>query len=1052
MKKRRGRPPEPGGGLVVSSQADTLDGRYKVVATEAGKKNYITSAGRIPRANRGEADDNDDSRQYRAIMESRMRECLLASMNARNAIPRAINPLNFVLTMPNLLRHLEAITKMIVRTKLQMGMFYLKQIATFRRLRRQHSIKKIQVSWKEAIVRRSAKKRSSQEDEEKRKQVERAVRLIQINLFKRLFNMRVHRRGKKKRESKAVCIQRLFRGFIVRCQQIDELRKSLVQILRKWAQGYTDKLLSNQCKYFMLLVLGLFCPHVKCIDLRDLQSKYLVTTAITTSMTSSHPYRNLPPKRVLKSLISKVLEKQAELGKVFAVEQDEHKKMLKERHDLMHEEHRSVLYERYLRCCERRQREKLIEEKLKIQREKMEYVKRIKRKAELVKNLGAEQLVLLEKKEREKMFREDYTIRRYYDRLAALRRKTIETDWECMKHEDVVGRELRKQETDAADWVMLMGDQVVRAAEAHARDLSHVPRDQGGSSPSQLPAESKLVLTDGPKGLSHIKAAATDQDWEGPSPPGNTISKWREATFRNHFKTWDDRVDFRVLERLSSRPNKFGHRFECNLRELQIPGNANNLDHIKNSYGLVALEAHMEQLNVNRFISLMNLRHAARVGAIAINRLTYNRHLFVIYLKKLCKLRTDLRTNKLTTRMQRQKFLSEAAELEISLTRMQKELEDSLTVVPQLLRKEVVLFAGLFVDVGGDPGLYTHQDSLTPARGQPLEEKNTQETNAKGRKGNKWGGHHSSLGRNAAHSKTFTVADAPKSYDCSENRGKHLDASVSMNIFGKHSTSSISNAIPLKGSASLDIFSLANDSRDVAKTEFWGELKAVLRGTLPCPPLPPSLPSDIQGTRSVDPTAANTGRSGVSDLASASFVTSMPAMVGGTENSLSPKQRGLKKIKTGSKHYMTSKASKNASSELRSHGAVDGGVKTNDSDEYTVAAEGMEKRGLKLAVKPVIPGLHLFTLGNANEYDFFISTEHMWDWALIVRDWINEVEFAWKEAHKTQIISFIQKLYYLLGKVTKHSGGAFVLLYFYDYIYLLIVFYSEAQRDYAVRN
>jgi hypothetical protein len=207
-----------------------------------------------------------------------------------------------------------------------------------------------------------------------------------------------------------------------------------------------------------------------CSDLRDLQSKVLVTNAITLSMTPSHPYRNLPSKQTLKSVIQKITDKQAELDKIFRVEHFEHKKLMRERHDMLLADHHSVMVERYLLACEQRRQAAILAEKQRIQRENQEYIKRIKRKAALTRTLGAEQLAVLEKREREKMFREDYTMKRYLDTVKLIRRTIFEINWECMKHEDALAHAIRDQENADKEWLQSIELQLVKSIEA-----THVP-------------------------------------------------------------------------------------------------------------------------------------------------------------------------------------------------------------------------------------------------------------------------------------------------------------------------------------------------------------------------------------------------------------------------------------------------------------------------------------------------------------------------------------------------------------------------------------------------
>jgi hypothetical protein len=187
--------------------------------------------------------------RHKAIMDARMRKCLDATVAAHKDIPPTVNALRFVLTMPNLLRHLQFISRLIERTRLTHGMKRWKRLCMIGRLRRQHSVKRIQVSWREAVVRKSEKIRKKNDEAERKRKMEHAVRLIQINLYKRLIYMRIHHRGRKKRERNAIVLQRVFRGFVVRCKRIDDVRIHLVQLLRRWAQGCTDKLLTNPCKH-----------------------------------------------------------------------------------------------------------------------------------------------------------------------------------------------------------------------------------------------------------------------------------------------------------------------------------------------------------------------------------------------------------------------------------------------------------------------------------------------------------------------------------------------------------------------------------------------------------------------------------------------------------------------------------------------------------------------------------------------------------------------------------------------------------------------------------
>jgi hypothetical protein len=230
---------------------------------------------------------------------------------------------------------------------------------------------------------------------------------------------------------------------------------------------------STHLQYIVVDDLNVFVLYAYvyiCSDLRDLQSKVLVTNAITLSMTPSHPYRNLPSKQTLKSIIQKITDKQAELDKIFRVEHFEHKRLMRERHEMMLADHHSVMVERYLLACEQRRQAAILAEKQRIQRENQEYIKRIKRKAALTRTLGAEQLAVLEKREREKMFREDYTMKRYLDTVKLIRRTIFEINWECMKHEDALAHAIRDQENADKEWLQSIELQLVKSIEA-----THVP-------------------------------------------------------------------------------------------------------------------------------------------------------------------------------------------------------------------------------------------------------------------------------------------------------------------------------------------------------------------------------------------------------------------------------------------------------------------------------------------------------------------------------------------------------------------------------------------------
>ena len=98
----------------------------------------------------------------------------------------------------------------------------------------------------------------------------------------------------------------------------------------------------------------------------------------------------------------------------------------------------------------------------------MEFVRRIKQRAEALKAMGAEQLAQLQKSEREQMFREEYTIRRYYEALKMKQKHVDEINWEVMSSEDAAGHARRAIERRDNEWVSTVAHEVELAVKARS--------------------------------------------------------------------------------------------------------------------------------------------------------------------------------------------------------------------------------------------------------------------------------------------------------------------------------------------------------------------------------------------------------------------------------------------------------------------------------------------------------------------------------------------------------------------------------------------------------
>ena len=197
-------------------------------------------------------------------MDMRMKLCNDALRAARLDIPAKIDPIRVVLKLPNTIRLMNSISRLIERNNKAWAFTVLKRLCKLKSMRRYGSLKKIQKSWKEAINYRAIQSSKIEAELARQRLLLKSVLSIQQLTRTKLWSKHLIRRNIIKRNKRATKIQALFRGYCCRGSIINDLRKKLVVLLRDWALGGSERLLSNPCKHSSYHVV---CCMLRCINL-----------------------------------------------------------------------------------------------------------------------------------------------------------------------------------------------------------------------------------------------------------------------------------------------------------------------------------------------------------------------------------------------------------------------------------------------------------------------------------------------------------------------------------------------------------------------------------------------------------------------------------------------------------------------------------------------------------------------------------------------------------------------------------------------------------------
>ncbi len=303
-----------------------------------------------------------------------------------------------------------------------------------------------------------------------------------------------HIKSEHVRLKSSIIIEKLWRGYYVRALFCVWEKRLLLQQLRTWAQGSTQKLLSRE-------------------DLSDAEQQHLLLKAIYMSTASSRPLRSLPHLIDIKDLRQNLLNLQNSIENNHYNIKIEHQNRQRERINMRSQDIISAYNRNYekLKAATiakdiaelKEKRERIINEELKLKQRKnamsvMAYY-----------NLDQNN----QRVERENMFREDELVRRYMRKLATMKTHKVNTDREMMQVEDSHALRLRTYEIESEKHRLELVESasaVRRAHQAQAGGVSSVLNNMESLFEGILPWWSKPctdidVRTDEEKRIDNLK-------------------------------------------------------------------------------------------------------------------------------------------------------------------------------------------------------------------------------------------------------------------------------------------------------------------------------------------------------------------------------------------------------------------------------------------------------------------------------------------------------------------------------------------------------------------
>jgi hypothetical protein len=797
----------------------------------------------------------------------------------------------------------------------------------------------------------------------------------------------------------ALRIQRVFRGKVARAWRTEQLRLLLLQDLRDWAVGNIQKLIERPTQL-------------------DIYTEDLIRKAIHLVSTRPTRLRNVQPPRLIRIFRKQIRVAREREVILNAQAKARHVKMMEERALMAHHDREDLFKRHFRNVLAELEKQAAMEKELEKKREEEDAFLR-KARAEVFHIVESMKLEgLLERSEREKMFREEYTLRRWNLIQRQRAQHWHDTDLHLMAQEDHLASRLRikeREERETRQTLMIEQKKVkdlLAAKEDEARKEQQERLARGGNLKKW---ESTIEEVDPEEYLKFVKlrnesvaevAALMDSVGNEQSPSTalcGCMHSWTSSLLL--MKACARRVDTTVREAIdqSSRVTTVAGeliRLEAIAGETYTVKQYLQKKKKKSSRYLCQIDFKWHP-DRNCFVKYRNVRALQHYRASRHQKIRAlqesGEHFKQLHLT-LGLLRQRMRIEKYTSRHERRVEVDRAVALEKEMEELEKSILENCLLICENGRLEKMNFWNLFCVHIGPKEVKNEKTKVTKKKKVPgyMQRKKT--------------------------TGPVVIAAANKH----DNDRKKMELSAK--------TGQLVEVIDEDGDSEVDDEELACPAACTISPK--GNEQIVI--AVPTPPIPPFVLMDMHLKRTqaakekiearrrreeVAVTKQSLGNSSARNTPISKFDLQL------TDDRATPSSKGTSKLSRLSMNANSSIANKDFDKFNAGGKNPRKSMNTQGNDDFDLEREkslldNLEDVELKKVIPKEgsrsIPGLSKYQSPDTHLYLPLVRIEEVKRWSHRMTAWYNNVERKWKESKKSLCLSFLQRARLLLRGSKSH--------------------------------